>query len=73
LRKRGYAAFPNADGRRKADTEVSDEESEEESGDRSADHGYNYLLSMPIWSLTYEKVIIKRASFMLYIHANNPV
>merc|ERR1712050_208739 len=50
----GYRMFPKV-----KKNEVSDEEEEEE--DDSSDiqkmtAGYNYLLSMPLWSLTLEKV-----------------
>ena len=34
----------------------STEEEQEEDTDSVSDHGYDYLLSMPIWNLTAEKV-----------------
>lgn len=35
---------------------VTEVEDDEETVAGGSDHGYDYLLSMPIWSLTYEKV-----------------
>lgn len=47
LKKRGYQALVKAGL-------VETEEGEETS---TQNHGYDYLMSMPIWSLTMEKVI----------------
>ena len=48
LKQRGYdPIFKNGKG----DAEETEDESQ-----NTTDHGYDYLLSMPIWSLTMEKV-----------------
>ncbi|RKP07961.1 DNA topoisomerase, partial [Thamnocephalis sphaerospora] len=54
LRSRGYAAFP----RKTDEAQAGEEQEEEDAGDEKSNknHGYDYLLSMAIWSLTHEKV-----------------
>jgi DNA topoisomerase-2 len=37
-------------------TAITEGEDDEETSTSGFDHGYDYLLSMPIWSLTMEKV-----------------
>lgn len=49
LRKEGYKAFPKV-------AKVVATEEAEEADDAAAAGDYDYLLSMPIWNLTMEKV-----------------
>jgi len=62
LRKRGYKAFPPEPKRTVAkgavdyDAPVATEQDADQAGDTAGSADYNYLLSMPIWSLTYERV-----------------
>ncbi|KAI9645606.1 DNA topoisomerase 2 [Ciborinia camelliae] len=58
LRKRGYEAFPKVSDAKKAGETDDVVENEEEVGD-DEDAGardYDYLLGLPIWSLTQERV-----------------
>lgn len=50
LRKEGYKAFPKT-------VKVVAAEATEEGEDVAAVGDYDYLLSMPIWNLTMEKVM----------------
>jgi hypothetical protein len=50
LRKRGYKPFP------KKPVQAADAEEEEEDNEEILAGDYDYLLSMPLWSLTVEKV-----------------
>lgn len=55
LASSGYTAFP----KKKKDSSNNgddNEEEEEDSGASTGRDGYDYLLSMPFWSLTLEKV-----------------
>jgi DNA topoisomerase-2 len=60
LRKRNYASFPK---HRKSKVSVATAQDEDSNSDNEYedgqnddnDHGYDYLLSMPIWNLTEEK------------------
>ena len=60
LKRRGFKAFPKAAS--KAASEDAPEEEDDEQGDVAPTAGtaslsdYDYLLSMPIWNLTLEKV-----------------
>ncbi|CAM1511378.1 Fc.00g088910.m01.CDS01 [Cosmosporella sp. VM-42] len=57
LRDRKYEAFPRGAGKKKRDEEEFDGSDEEDAD--AADGGardYDYLLSMPIWSLTAERL-----------------
>ncbi|KAJ3340537.1 DNA topoisomerase 2 [Gonapodya sp. JEL0774] len=63
LRKRKYTPFPKATAKKPSPaTPDEDPEEVEEDGDGATDsivkgdHGYDYLLTMPIWNLTWEKV-----------------
>ncbi|ORX87626.1 DNA topoisomerase II [Basidiobolus meristosporus CBS 931.73] len=53
LKARGYKAI---DKTKKKDTNADEDEAEDEPANDEGINGYNYLLSMPIWSLTKEKV-----------------
>ncbi|KND03704.1 DNA topoisomerase 2 [Spizellomyces punctatus DAOM BR117] len=53
LRHRKYVPIHNKKEKPDVDEEAEDEE---ESTKESKGHGYDYLLSMPIWNLTMEKV-----------------
>ncbi|KAI0013093.1 type II DNA topoisomerase [Xylariaceae sp. FL0662B] len=58
LRKRNYEAFAKGQGSKRTKLE---EDEEEEGGEEEADmdidaRGYDYLLSMPIWSFTQERL-----------------
>lgn len=57
LRGRNYEAFPRGPDAKKKSTEddINESEDEEESGSGGA-RDYDYLLSMPIWSLTAERL-----------------
>ncbi|KAI1478458.1 type II DNA topoisomerase [Daldinia eschscholtzii] len=60
LRQRKYESFPRGQDSKKTKSEEEDEENNEEetvdeTGDNSA-NGYDYLLSMPIWSFTQERL-----------------
>lgn len=50
LRKRGFKAFPKVARAATEEAEEGDEEASASAGD------YDYLLSMPMWNLTMEKV-----------------
>lgn len=52
LRERHFEAFPKV-VKAKAEKDEEDEEDEDSTAD---DHDYDYLLSMPIWSLTQERL-----------------
>ncbi|KAG7118161.1 DNA topoisomerase 2 like protein [Verticillium longisporum] len=57
LRDRKYEAFPKNDGKKQATTEEEDmdaSDNEDDSVGGAAD--YDYLLSLPIWSLTLERL-----------------
>ncbi|KAM0563559.1 hypothetical protein ACHAPJ_001283 [Fusarium lateritium] len=57
LRDRDYEAFPRGGDKKKTADEEDDEEDQDVEGD--SDNGardYDYLLSMPIWSLTAERL-----------------
>ncbi|KAJ4270323.1 DNA topoisomerase 2 [Fusarium torreyae] len=57
LRERDYEAFPRGGDKKKTADEEDDEEDQDVEGD--SDNGardYDYLLSMPIWSLTAERL-----------------
>jgi len=58
LRTMGYKAFVDKKGKKgPADDEAKDDdEAEAEGTDNNLDKGYDYLLSMKIWSLTMERV-----------------
>ncbi|KAI1429365.1 DNA topoisomerase [Xylaria sp. FL1777] len=59
LRERKYEAFAkNADAKTKEDNEDEDTADENEKALNANDdaHGYDYLLSMPIWSFTQERL-----------------
>lgn len=65
LKKRGYRAFPP---KASDHTPAADENNEEEGEDASATSGgYNYLLNLSIWHLTYEKVCFTSHSFALFV------
>lgn len=51
LQRRGYDLFDKADG----NEETTEDETDEESSLATLSKGYEYLLGMKIWSLTYEK------------------
>ena len=55
LKKRGYHAIHKAGT---VDAEDGDENDTQNSSGNN--HGYDYLMSMPIWSLTMEKVNSKK-------------
>jgi DNA topoisomerase-2 len=55
LRSTGFKIFVDKKGPKKADEEA-EEEDEEEGDVVNLNRGYDYLLSMKIWSLTMEKV-----------------
>lgn len=55
LKQREYEMFPKA-GKNRQDTSEDEEEDEDSSDDELA-KGYEYLLGMKIWSLTYEKAL----------------
>ncbi|KAH6895425.1 DNA topoisomerase [Thelonectria olida] len=56
LREREYEAFP-AQGKKKASEEGEVEEADDaEANDEGGARDYDYLLSMPIWSLTAERL-----------------
>lgn len=53
----GFKAFPKKTARGKADEEAAEAAATDESaGDEPGVHDYDYLLNMPLWSLTMEKV-----------------
>merc|ERR1719296_187436 len=55
LKERGYDLFPK-DEKKNSDEENEDDESAEEStSDAELAKGYEYLLGMKIWSLTFER------------------
>ncbi|KAG9259242.1 DNA topoisomerase [Emericellopsis atlantica] len=60
LRDRDYEAFPNGVNQKKKDAEDEMNESGDDENDDSSEKGsardYDYLLSMPIWSLTAERL-----------------
>ncbi|KAI1381795.1 type II DNA topoisomerase [Hypoxylon crocopeplum] len=61
LRERKYESFPRGQDAKKTKSEDDEEANEEEGGDQevetdSAANGYDYLLSMPIWSFTQERL-----------------
>lgn len=58
LKEKGFKAFPKvADAVKAGETEqVVEEEGEEEANVEVASNAYDYLLGMPIWSLTQERV-----------------
>ena len=55
LKEKGYGAFPTASKKKseEEENENEDENNDDEDTDQSA---YNYLLKMPLWSLTLERV-----------------
>jgi DNA topoisomerase-2 len=53
LRAKGYKSFPKNE---KADATATETANEEDDVENDTDHGYDYLLSMSIWSLSVEKV-----------------
>ena len=53
LQSRGYDLYPKDDG--KSEAEEDDDEVEESTSDSELAKGYEYLLGMKIWSLTFEK------------------
>ncbi|KAI1177478.1 DNA topoisomerase [Nemania sp. FL0916] len=57
LRKRKYEAFvKNAEAKVKSEGEDEEAEAEEQSPVEDDSRGYDYLLSMPIWSFTQERL-----------------
>ncbi|KAI0971156.1 DNA topoisomerase [Xylaria arbuscula] len=58
LRERKYEAFAkNTDMKKTKDEDEEDEDDNEKAADANDDaHGYDYLLSMPIWSFTQERL-----------------
>ena len=57
LRSTGFKLFVDKKGAKKAEEGAEEEEDDEEEGDgANLNRGYDYLLSMKIWSLTMEKV-----------------
>ncbi|KAK0627519.1 DNA topoisomerase [Immersiella caudata] len=58
LRERKYEAFPpkSDDKKAKADDELDGNEDPDEDDTTQGAHDYDYLLSMPIWSLTLERL-----------------
>ena len=54
LKAKKYKPFPKNGPTNKTEEEGEGEESEQQ--DAGANGGYDYLLSMPLWSLTLEKV-----------------
>lgn len=56
LKQREYEMFPKL-GKSGQDTASEDEEDDEQSSDNELAKGYEYLLGMKIWSLTYEKAL----------------
>lgn len=52
LRTRGYKSF------QLAASKTTENEDDQDDGDNPSEHGYNYLLSMALWSLTAEKVAL---------------
>jgi len=56
LKQREYEMFPK-DGKNGQDTNSGDEEDDEHNSDDELAKGYEYLLGMKIWSLTYEKAL----------------
>ena len=53
LKKRDYLPIY----KKKVNAEQQDDEEQDE--EASSDHGYDYLLTMPIWNLTMEKVVFQ--------------
>lgn len=60
LHAKGYAPFEPA-ARRPAAGDAAQDESDEPATDAPGTRGYDYLLSMPLWSLTRERVEALRA------------
>ncbi|KAF5026855.1 hypothetical protein F66182_1050 [Fusarium sp. NRRL 66182] len=59
LRDRDYEAFPRGGGDKKKTADEEEEGEEEQDAEANLDSGardYDYLLSMPIWSLTAERL-----------------
>ena len=57
LRKKKFRPFPKVSKAKAAgETEVAADDDDDEGG--GADTDYDYLLGMPIWSLTKEKVYL---------------
>ncbi|KAI9591804.1 DNA topoisomerase [Syncephalis fuscata] len=60
LRKRGYTAFPkHVEAKMAGTTDAGNSDNDDDDDNNSGsgkDHGYDYLLSMAIWTLTEEKV-----------------
>nr|CAG4718231.1 unnamed protein product [Naegleria fowleri] len=56
LKTKKYSAYPKEKKNSTADENNEDENGEDDSENDVLTDGYNYLLSMPIWSLTAEKV-----------------
>ncbi|GAB1316637.1 DNA topoisomerase 2 [Madurella fahalii] len=54
LRDRKYEAFPPKDDKKKSDDDADEDADEDEASGGARD--YDYLLSMPIWSLTTERL-----------------
>lgn len=54
LKKRGYHAILKS-----GIIETGDEDEDADDSSAENNHGYDYLMSMPIWSLTMEKVRIE--------------
>ena len=57
LRDKGYKSFPKNE--KKVEAIMNEDADNEEAETSDADHGYDYLLSMSIWSLSVEKVNIR--------------
>lgn len=55
LRERGYDLFPKDEKKVEEDEENSDDDVEESATDAELAKGYEYLLGMKIWSLTFER------------------
>ena len=53
LRRRNYAPMRKNESSEEGNSNINVDEEEEL---QDNDHGYDYLLSMPIWNLTWEKV-----------------
>ena len=55
LNERGYETFPKENKREQTDTDSEEDEQEASHSDSDLAKGYDYLLSMKIWTLTFEK------------------
>ena len=55
LKERGYELFPKLDKASKSNSDEEESEENDNSSDAELARGYEYLLGMKIWSLTFEK------------------